>query len=597
MNLLERIRSDFVYTAGLLAILRRISDISTDSDNLVPDDFERVADAHGDNIAIIFEGADLTYRTLEERANKFANWAISQGLRQGDCAALFMENCADYIAFWLGMTKIGVRTALINNQLKGHSLAHCIDIAEAKLLVMNSNQISLYETATDDLKSTPEVWVLGEANEFYNDLDGALEPVSALRPDKSRRKGVSGRDVALYIYTSGTTGLPKAARMTHARCQSMMRSLAVPTKMGPSDRVFLTLPLYHATGGLVGVGSALTTGAALILERKFSASSFWKSATEQGATAFVYIGEMCRYIMNAPVSEYERRHSIVKCFGNGLRGDVWRAMTDRTGIKRVYEFYGATEGNVSLINLDSKVGAIGRIPPILKKTVTTRFIRVDLNDETPLRGEDGFCMPVEPNEPGEAIGLISAQVARTRFEGYRDKEQNKSKILNDVFEAGDTYFRTGDLMRLDEDGYIYFVDRMGDTFRWKAENASTNEVSEVLSQVKGVELANVYGVAVTGHEGKAGMAALTVTDDFSLEAVWRAVSAELPEYARPVFLRIRRAVETTGTFKFVKTELVAQGYDPAKIDEPLYVADVGTDQYILLTPQTHSEIESGARRL
>ncbi|MFC7292182.1 long-chain-acyl-CoA synthetase [Hirschia litorea] len=597
MNFVQRLKSDVTYVRGLLRILNSTSDITPDSSNLLPDDWERLADTYSENVAIIFEGQSLTYRDVELRANVFANWAKSQGIQKGDCVALLMGNRPDFIAIWLGIVKLGARCALINNQLAATPLAHCLNIVDAKLLIMGDARWDQYVSAKPHMNEDTPAWVLGKGAPEGRNLEDALVQVSNARPDKTPRSELVAKDVALYIFTSGTTGLPKAARMTHARCQTMMRSIMPACKSVPEDRVMVSLPLYHATGGLVAVGCAFMAGAAVVIERKFSPSTFWETAIETGATNFVYIGEMGRFLMNCAPKPQERQHKITRCFGNGLRADVWRELVARTGISRIYEFYGATEGNVNLLNLDGKVGAIGRIPALVRHRLPTRLIRVDSQSGDVLRDEDGFCIETKPEEVGEAIGKINPNDNRGRFEGYRDKSKNKNKILTNVFEKGDAYFRTGDLMRRDKDQYFFFVDRLGDTYRWKAENVSTNEVSEVLSAFDGVKLANVYGVEVQGHEGRAGMAAIQIEEGLDFAALWAHVKTQLPEFARPVFLRLLDSGRTTESFKFKKVELVEEGFNPEKVDTELYISSKELETFEVLTPQIYADVLSGKRRV
>ncbi len=597
MNLVQRLKSDVTYVRGLLGILNSTSDITPESKNLLPDDWERLADTYSENAAIIFEDQTLTYRDLELRANVFANWATSQGIQKGDCVALLMGNRPDFIAIWLGIVKLGARCALINNQLAATPLAHCLNIVDAKLLIMGDARWDQYVSAIPHMNENTPAWVLGKGAPEDRNLENALIGVSNSRPDKAPRADLVAKDVALYIFTSGTTGMPKAARMTHARCQTMMRSIMPACKAVSEDRVLVTLPLYHATGGLVAVGCAFMAGGAVVLERKFSPNTFWETAIKTGATNFVYIGEMGRFLMNCDPKAEERHHKITRCFGNGLRADVWRELVQRTGISKVYEFYGATEGNVNLLNLDGKIGAIGRIPYFVRHRLPTRLIKVDAQSGDVTRNSKGFCIETMPDEVGEAIGKINPNDNRGRFEGYRDTSKNTSKILTDVFEKGDAYFRTGDLMRRDKDQYFFFVDRLGDTYRWKAENVSTNEVSEVLSAFEGVEFANVYGVEVAGHEGRAGMAAIQIEEGLDFSALWAHVNEQLPEFARPVFLRLLDTGRTTESFKFKKVELVEEGFDPEKVGAALYISSKNLKTYEILTPQIYADVLSGARRV
>ena len=582
---------------GTIMTLRRFKkwtdDITPDSSNLVADDFEKSVDKYPNNVAWRFEGNLTTYSEMDAVANKVANWALGLGLQAGDAVALFMENRPEYVSIWYGLSKIGVVVGLINHNLTDKALAHCVNIAEAKLIITGAEQDEAIRSADGLFEGAPKIWSLG--GQEGEDLVQALASTSDARPDRSHREHLRGKDLCLYVYTSGTTGLPKAARLTQARTQGMLRSFIAPCKITSRDRIYITLPLYHGTGGLCGVGQALMTGACIILRKKFSASQFWEDATEQGATAIVYIGELCRYLVNSPPHPKEQSHSIRTGFGNGLRPDIWEEFLTRFNIPGVCEFYGSTEGNVSFIGFDGTVGAVGRIPSYLEKGPFghVAFVKFDVVEEQPIRGNDGFCIRTLPSEPGEAIGKVGDDT-RTRFEGYSDEEATQKKILRDVFEKGDMWFRTGDLMSKDELGYIYFVDRIGDTFRWKGENVSTNEVAEFVARAPGIATANVYGVSGPGTDGRAGMAAITTKGDVDFDTLYAWLNEHLPKYAIPLFFRVQQEAETTGTFKYRKVELVKEGFDPAAVNEPLWYYDPETNKYEPLTPDAHETILSGA---
>ncbi|MEM8920437.1 MAG: AMP-binding protein, partial [Pseudomonadota bacterium] len=494
-------------------------------------------------------------------------------------------------------TKIGVKTALINSNLSGAGLAHCVNVADASVLVMNSDQAELMHTARDNFPGALQVWTLGEPVQGALDMGAVLASQSDVRPDRSHRAGIKAGEVALYVYTSGTTGLPKAARITHARGQGMMRSFIPTCDVVSSDRIYLTLPLYHSTGGLCGVGCAMNTGAAIILRRKFSATQFWPEAKATGANMIVYIGELGRYLMNNQPGPEERDHSVVKGFGNGLRADVWTEFVERTGVKQLVEFYGSTEGNVSFVNVDGTIGAVGRIPPILKKQFPIKIVKFDTVAEEPIRDENGWCIEADFDEVGEVVGEIKSDVMRARFEGYKDAEQTKKKVLSDAFAEGDRWFRTGDLMKRDKHGYFYFIDRIGDTFRWKSENVSTNEVGDVVGAFDQIAHANVYGVEVPGSDGRAGMAAVTVAGELDLPGLHAHLQRELPSYARPLFLRIQRSEDTTGTFKYRKVELVKEGFDPAQTEDEIYYNDLENGEFKLMNADLFAQFSAQSVRV
>jgi fatty-acyl-CoA synthase len=449
----------------------------------------------------------------------------------------------------------------------------------------------MFEQARDLVEKPMQQWVLGLAHGDQRDLSQALKSCSQLPPDRAVRQDMQARDTALLIFTSGTTGMPKAARITHVRAQLYMRGFAGSTDARPSDRIYVSLPLYHATGGLCALGAALLNGGSVVLRKRFSASHFWDEVVAEHCTMFVYIGELCRYLVNQPPSENEIRHKIRLAFGNGLRPDIWPVMKSRFRIPEILEFYGSTEGNVSMFNFDGREGAIGRAPKWLRRRFNIRLVQFDVEGEKPIRGPDGFCIETAPGQIGECIGKIGGD-ARGEYSGYVDKAASEKKVLRDVFEKGDAWFATGDLMKQDADGYLYFVDRIGDTYRWKGENVSTNEVAERLQAAPGVQEANVYGVMVEGAEGRAGMAALVVSPEFDIKAFGQHVTHELPAYAQPLFVRILPALETTGTFKQRKMDLIADGYDPTKIKGPLFFHDPKRG-YVKLTKAVHDKIAGG----
>ncbi len=596
MNLIDRIKSDWIYINGFRRIIGAIGKFDPDAEYTLADAMEEAVDDHAERTFISFEGQEISYAEFDKRANQFAHWGVSAGLKKGDCVALFMENRPDYIAFWAGMAKIAVKTALINYNLTGAGLAHCVKITNARAIVMNPELAPNFESAREQTPLDRGACALGGATQGLKQIDAAVAAMPTTRPDRSVRSGVKGAEVVLYIYTSGTTGLPKAAKITHVRARGLMRVFVDATDAHRSDRILLTLPLYHATGGMCGVGTALNAGACIILRRRFSASQFWQEAIDNNATMIVYIGEFGRYLMNQPPSALEKSHKITKGFGNGLRADVWADFVERTGIKRLVEFYGSTEGNVNFFNLDGKIGAVGRIPRLLRSKIKGRIIKFTVETEEPVRGPDGLCIEADVDETGEAVGPITSE-PRQRFDGYNDEAQSKKKILRDVFEKGDLWFRTGDLMKMDKDGYIYFVDRVGDTFRWKGENVSTSEVEIAISSMPGVTHAIVYGVAVPGHDGRAGMAAVTPRDGVDVAKLYQHLAERLPSYARPVFLRLRGEVETTGTLKYRKVDLVKEGFDPMNTGDPLFVVDNDRKTYAPIDAEMMRKIVGGAIRL
>ena len=595
MPLKARLQREWRFIRGLNRTLKRVKSIASDSPNLICDDLQAAVEQFRDRTAMTFEGRMVTYAELDAVANRFAHWGKGLGLRRGQTVALFMPNRLEYFPIWYGLSKIGVVTALINNQLSGAALAHCLNISGAVALLVDAETSPVFEAAKGMVEKPIPQWVLGPAHGEQRDLVQALKSCSSLPPDRIAREDIRARDTALLIFTSGTTGMPKAARITHVRAQLYMRGFAGATGAKATDRIYVALPLYHATGGLCALGAALLNGGSVFLRRKFSATHFWPEAVAEGCTMFVYIGELCRYLVNQPPGDDETRHKIRMAFGNGLRPDIWPVLKQRFRIPEILEFYGSTEGNVSMFNFDGREGAIGRAPKWLRKRFNVRLVQFDVETGEPIRNLQGLCIDCGAGQTGECIGQIGGD-ARSEYAGYVDKAASDKKILRDVFEKGDRWFSTGDLMKTDADGYFYFVDRIGDTFRWKGENVSTHEVSERLLAAPDVKEANVYGVETPNAEGRAGMAALVVGPEFDIQAFGETVARELPPYAQPVFVRILPALETTGTFKARKLDLIADGYDPAKFKGPLYFHDPKKG-YVKLTKSVFDKVSGGLVKL
>jgi fatty-acyl-CoA synthase len=541
-----------------------------------------------DRPALISDAESLSYQALSGRINQYARWALTAGVEKGDTVCLIMPSRPDYVASWLGISRIGGVMALINTNLVGPSLAHCINVAKPAHIILASELADSYAAAAADIVGTPKIWM---AHGLLDRLDHA--PLSP-----AERRTVTINDRALLIYTSGTTGLPKAASISHRRILNWAGWFAGLTGAVPDDRLYDCLPVYHSVGGIVAPCSMLRAGASAVLVEKFSARNFWRDIVRFDCTLFQYIGELCRYLVKAPPSEFDRTHRLRLACGNGLRGDVWDEFQARFAIPQVLEFYAATEGNFSLYNVEGKVGAIGRVPPLLAHRFPAAIVRLDPEHGAPLRGPDGLCVPCARGEPGEAIGRIgTADEGGGRFEGYTDAGETAKKVLRDVLAKGDAWFRTGDLMRQDEQGFFYFVDRVGDTFRWKGENVATGEVNDAILQCPGVVEASTYGVTVPGADGRAGMAALVVDERFDIEAFAEELARRLPAYALPVALRICATLDATETFKQKKQQLMRDGFDPAFVRDPLYIRDSETGAYRVLDAALHSRIVSGAIRL
>jgi fatty-acyl-CoA synthase len=555
-----------------------------------------VAERHADRPALIDHIGTVTYAKLVARCNDYVHWAQMQGIRAGDVVCLMMPNCAEYVAIWLGLTEAGCTVALINTGLVGNALAHSFKVATpVHAIVARNLQTVVMDALGDDLAQC-RIWVHGG-----DDGDLSLFERATLSPDRiSPLAGASSTssnvDRALLIYTSGTTGLPKAANVTHGRIVEWSYWFAAMMDAGPEDRMYDCLPMYHSTGGIVAIGSMLVRGGSVLISQRFSASRFWEDVTEGGCTIFQYIGEICRFLLRSAPHPRERQHGLRLCCGNGMSGEVWRAFEQRFAIPRILEFYAATEGCVSLYNCEGQPGAIGRIPPVLAHRFPVALIRCDPDNGDPIRDSSGCCIPCAPGEVGQAIGkLVSgSSTAARHFHGYTDPSASALKVIRSVFVPDDSWFCTGDLMRKDVAGFFYFVDRLGDTFRWKGENVASTEVAETIGACPGVAAVVVFGLKIPGTDGRAGMAAITTEADFSFHKLRTHLKENLPSYAQPIFVRVCQSLEMTGTFKLSKARLAAEGYRAECIGgDSMWFNHHAQDQFIRCDAGIIHRIESG----
>ena len=552
-----------------------------------------------DALALLGEGRRLTYRDLAAEVNKYARWALAQGIGAGSVVGVLMTNSPDYAAVWLGVTMVGGIAALLNTKLPPPALAHAITIAAADHIVVDSELVGNLVSALPHVPRSPQCWERGTTQARLRPLDPEIAKLDGAPLPAGAYRAPRLRDCALYIYTSGTTGLPKAARVSHLRVMQWTHWFAGMMGIEPADRLYDCLPMYHSIGGVVAVGAPLVAGASVLIREKFSTAEFWSDVAEHNCTIFQYVGELCRYLLAAPPHPKESDHRLRLCCGNGLRPEVWEPFRERFRIPQILEYYAATEGSFSLYNCEGKPGAIGRIPSFLGHRFPIALVRHDPDEGEPLRGPEGFCIPCDADETGEAIGRIAEDALEWagRFEGYTDDKASERKILRNVFAAGDCWYRTGDLMRRDKEGFFYFADRVGDTYRWKGENVSTAEVGAAIESCPGVVEAVAYGVAVPGTEGRAGMAAIVTAAPFDLAAVRRHLVERLPDYARPLFLRLTPAIPKTETFKPKKQELARDGYDLDRVADTVYIDDRERASFVRLDRDLFERLRAGALRL
>ncbi|ELK05428.1 very long-chain acyl-CoA synthetase isoform X1 [Pteropus alecto] len=549
---------------------------------------------------LLFRDETYTYAQVDQRSNQVARTLRNHlGLRQGECVAIFMGNEPAYVWLWLGLAKLGCATSCLNYNIRAESLLHCFQCCGAKVLLASPElQAAIQEVLPSLKKDDVSVYYVSRTSNT-DGVDSFLEKVdeeSTGPIPESWRSEVTFLTPAVYIYTSGTTGLPKASIINHRRLW-YATGLATLGGIKEDDVIYVTLPLYHSAAFLIGLHGCIVAGATIVLRNKFSASQFWNDCRKYNVTVVQYIGELLRYLCNSPQKPNDRDHKVRLALGNGLRSDVWREFIKRFGDIHIYEFYAATEGNIGFTNYTRKIGAIGRVNYLQKKVISYELIKYDVEKDEPARDGNGYCIKVPKGE----VGLLVCKISQhTPFTGYAGgKTQTEKKKLRDVFKKGDLYFNSGDLLMIDREDFIYFHDRVGDTFRWKGENVATTEVADVVGLVDFVQEVNVYGVTVPGHEGRIGMASIKMKEDheFNGNKLFKHVVDYLPTYARPRFLRIQDTIEITGTFKHRKVTLKEEGFNPSVINDALYFLDDKAEMYVPMTEDIYNAINSGTLKL
>ena len=546
--------------------------------------FQESTNKFGERPFVYFEEETWTYSEANKAANSFARYLSSNGVKHGDKVVLFMENRPYYAISLLALNKIGAIGVLINTSLTGDPLIHCINSSNSVKCIVGAERAQPLQEVLEDINISNKddfLWV--EDTNEYTLPEWAINLKANLDFDDNENldqtNQVTAKDVACYIFTSGTTGVPKAAILPNAKLVAAATNITMAGyRINHEDCMYNCLPLYHSTGLMLGLCAAINVGAASFIKRKFSASSFWQEANKFNTTAFVYIGELCRYLINKEPSEAELNNPIVSMVGNGLRPDVWDTFKERFDIDRIIEIYGASEGNALFMNLFNKNKTIGMT------SAEVALLEYDVAEDEILKNDEGFCKKITNHDPGLLIVEIGPNAV---FNGYTDKEASEKKILRDVFKAGDAWFNTGDLIKTVDVGFAFgkehyqFVDRVGDTFRWRSENVSTNEVGEILNGYKDVNMANVYGVKVPGCEGRAGMAAFSLEDfeGFNWLEFSEYVENNLPKYARPIFIRIIQEMDTTGTFKLKKNELRDDAFNINKVEDKVFCLKPSSNIY------------------
>ncbi len=547
-----------------------------------------------DRIALRFEDEAVSFGAYNEGVNRFAHVLRRHGVRQGDVVNVMMENSPAMLMAQGACAKLGAIGALINTHLESAALHYVHRVSGARIALVDAACTPAMGVVLAD---PGDLVVLGDAG------DERLPPALRSLPDELARAPISEPDLAdvsigdvfLYVYTSGTTGFPKPAIVRHLRFTAGGQSLAILLDETQDDCAYAPTPLYHGYANFVGFAPAFHRGACFASRRRFSARGFLDDIRRHRATIFCYVGELCRYLLRTPPDARDRDHGLRIATGSGLRPDIWRTFQERFGIPRIIDSYGQTEGNISLQNRRGRVGSCGRAQPFTHHLL--KLARYDHAKGELVRDHDGFLVECRIGETGELLGKIDAQ-STMAFDGYADRADNERKLVRDAFESGDLYLRTGDLLRKDYASYYYFVDRIGDTFRWKGENVATMEVEHLLNEAPGVHETAVYGVQVPGTDGRAGMA-LVVPEDgraFDPDTFLAHACACLPAYARPLFVRVASHVDVTGNFKNRKTRLQEEGFRPGAVGgDPLFFRDDDQARLRPIDENLFAEIVSGRR--
>ena len=551
---------------------------------------------YADKAALICEEGTWTYKEYNEEVNRLANHLISLGIKKGDVFVVIMENQPE-ILFCLGAAaKIGASASMINFNLRDKALHHCITIEPCKAIIVGEGQVQGFEEIRGDLSLAPDfpVYWMADGNrdpmpEGYQDLKKIMAAGSAENPATTNT--VNTHDAFAFVFTSGTTGLPKAAYQYHRSWIKVGLGMGkLMLKLTSKDRWYACLPFFHTNPVKIAWGCAHQNGAAIVMVRKFSASRFWEDVRKYKVTAFNYVGELCTYLMNNPETPDDRNHTLAKMLGNGMRPDVYGAFKRRFGVKRIIEAYGASEFDLGFMNLFNLDGTIGF------STNKFALVKYDAENDDLARDENGFLIRVKAGEPGIVLGEARESVDIT---GYTSMEATEKKMIYDAFEKGDRWFNTGDMLRNIGWGHHEFVDRTGDTFRWKGENVSTMEVEKVVNSFPQVDQSTVYGIKFGDGDGRLGMVAVrphTTPDEFDLEGFGRMLSTSLPAYAIPRFMRFKTEFEMTPTHKIKKVGLREDGFDLTKIKDPMFVLLPGRDTYQPLTVEIAAEIIDGRYR-
>ncbi|KAM3078734.1 hypothetical protein ACMFMG_006600 [Clarireedia jacksonii] len=547
-----------------------------------------------------------TWAEAYDRVNQYGHWYLSQGVKPGDLVGFYLQNSADYLLAWLGLWSIGAAPAMINHNLAGNAMVHCVKVPKVKLLLVDEDPGLRNRIEDEQAILEGELGIRIVIME--SSVRAEIQSQKTERPEDVYREGVKGNSPAALIYTSGTTGLPKACAFEVQRAYAGGVSQAAGNSIiSEDDRWYTCMPLYHGTGGITSIVN-LMSGITNCVGKKFSTSKFWDDIRDSRATWFTYVGETARYLLAAPPSPRDKDHNVRVMYGNGMRPDVWIKFRERFGVPEVGEFFNSTEGMFALLNYcrgDFLATCVGHHGLWSRRQLHDVYVpvQVDQTSGAVLRDpKTGFATRESYEKGGEILVAVPSTDAFSGY--YNNQEATSKKFERDVFKKGDLYYRTGDALRRDKDGRWFFLDRLGDTFRWKGENVSTAEVAEVLGKYDGVLEAIVYGVQLPSHDGKAGCAAVFIDPsitNFDFAGLLKHARKHLPKYAVPIFLRIVKEMTPIHNNKQNKVPLKEEGVDHEKVkkdDKLLWIEERGKgNTYVEFHRDHWVDLELGKARL
>ncbi|MGX1929034.1 long-chain-acyl-CoA synthetase [Flagellimonas sp. 2504JD4-2] len=569
--------------------IKKAKGINENSNESIGKIIESKAIKHGNVVALRYEDQSYTYREFNQVINRYANYLLSEGVNNGETVIAYIENRPELLFLIAACAKIGAIVSLVNPNQREKTLIHSLELTKSKFFFIGEELLPFFENVRNSITKTKDdnyYWIsdrgIGNCPTHFKNVKKVLGKVSSNNPTTTQ--GIMGKQVYANVFTSGTTGLPKASRQTNRKWLATYFWFGkVNMNLNSNDVMYVPLPFYHTNALIVGWPTALAGSCTMVMRRKFSVSEFWQDVNKYNVSAFIYIGELCRYLLNAPPSGLDKKHRIKKIMGNGLRPDIWPEFKERFQIKNIFEFYGAADGNVGFTNTFNFDCTIGWSPQNFK------IVKYDIENDTPVKDSNGFLVPVSKGETGLLISEISNE---SIFDGYVDKAQNENKIVRNAFKTGDTWFNSGDLLQDIGFKHARFIDRIGDTFRWKGENVATAEIEGILSQLDSVEMCAVYGVQIPNNDGRAGMATIVKHKkvDFEIDEIASHLLEQLPKYAIPVFIRLKDKIDFTHTHKIKKFNLKKEGFN---CNDEVFVKLPKSKTYIQINKDLLKEINAG----